>query len=288
LEAADRIDLDKLYRLWKWLENPGHARARKRFLRLKEYFKALLSKAPFSNITSKKELSLIDIMAGTGIAGIAFAAAHTARVEGASYKLAVLDLRREALSKVEKWISWSGLKGVNVKTIQGDARRLPEQVEEKYDVAIVWGDSLSHLNVRDLILLLSGIREILAENGIVLIEQWDMIPSILFENKYRNMNLEGEALTLHKGYNEETGTVEREVYDSRTMLHQGTLKTRLWEVATVAGYAWLFFRRVARDHYPDFLGRVRLETVVIAWEPRKEAPKWKDLWEEAKTFNKEL
>jgi len=274
--------MDKLFDLIKWeeWENPGEPSARKRFTRLRDYFKGLLVRKPFERLAGSERVRVLDVMGGTGIAGAAFLAAHRDLKGGrGEYKLAVVDARRKALGYAQRWLGHAGLQGVELSTITGDARRLPELLGgENYDVALVWGSSLPHIDVPGMILLLAGLRESLVEEGMALIEQYDLLPRLLFNNNYRSVLLEGEAITMHKGYNARTGSVHRVVYDARTMLYQGVMKTRIWEMSSVAGFAWLFFQNVYRDQYLEEPGGGRAATVVIASKPRSSAPSWEELW----------
>ena len=292
MDTTIGFSIDRLFELIQWgaLENPGEARARERFSKLRDYFQKLLGKKLFEKIAGSEQVRVVDVMGGTGIAGVAFLAAHRALRGGkGEYKLTVVDARRKALGYASRWLSHAGLQGVELSTIIGDARRLPELLGgEKYDVALVWGSSLPHVDVPGIILLLAGLRESIAEKGVALIEQHDLLPRLLFANNYKDVLLEGEAITMHRGYDPRTGSVERVVYDARTMLYQGIMRTRIWEMSTIAGYAWLFFKRVYRDHYLEQTGGGRAATVVIASEPRSNAPGWEELWGSLDEYYKPL
>ncbi len=277
MTITEGFSIDRYYELLKWPEDPGDPHARNRFQTIRNYFKNILSREFFNEIIGREEVRVLDLMGATGIAGVALLSAINDIVEEKKkFKLTVLDLRRKQLTRARRWIELAKLEGVQLEPIVGDVRRIPKTVEGEFDIALIWGSSLPHLNVRDLILLLAGVREVSASDGVIIIEQHDSLPRQLFSNNYMRVLLEGEALTIHKGYDPLSGWIERIVYDARTMLYQGIIRIRLWEIATVIGYLWIFYQDVLLDR---IIEDNKLLRILIGLKPREKTPSWNELWE---------
>ena len=274
---TEGFSIDRYYELLKWPDDPGDPQARMRFKIINEYFKKLLSYDSFKGLMEREEVEILDVMGSTGIAGAALLSAITeASGERKKARLTIIDLRRRPLTRARRWLELAKLEGVSLEAITGDAIRIPENVEGKYDVVISWGSSLPHLSVQGRILVLAGSRDVSKKDGLLILDQYDLLPGILFSNNYQRVMVEGEALTIHKGYDPMTGWIDRIVYDARTMLYQGIVRTRLWEMATVLGYLWIFYEDVIVD---KILEEGRIRTVIAGLGPRENAPGWKELWE---------
>jgi predicted O-methyltransferase YrrM len=121
-------------------------------------------------INSKKHLKIIELCSSTGIGGIALS--KVLIEHGNSVELKMLDARREAL---EKALDFS-LKELGFKAqIQVVDILKPDYLEGKYDIALMYGFSLSHFNPWEMIKILSSIQEIIVEDGILLMEERDRI-----------------------------------------------------------------------------------------------------------------
>jgi len=273
--SSQPVDLEVLYTLLKWPSSPGSPEALERFKRITEFaFQALSDPDIRGLLGGKSEIAVLDVMAASGIAGVAFAKAASSL--GYRVKLAVLDVRGSELRLAPEWLRVAGLEGVaELELVEGDATRLPEVLGGRvYDLVVCWGSSLPHLDVYDLILLLAGIREIQRENGVLVVEQFDLLPRILVGNAFEKVRVEGDLLTVFKEYDAWRGVQRRLVYKLPSLEYLGVVESRLWDVAQIAALTWLFYVNIKTYDFQDLK---RTSKVIIAYPPRRTAPRWREL-----------
>ncbi|BES81048.1 methyltransferase domain-containing protein [Pyrodictium abyssi] len=158
-----------------------------------------------AGLVERGSVAVLDVTAGSGIAGAAFAAA-LARL-GARVRLTATDLRRDVLEKVHGWLRLAGVEDrVEAETVVADAARLPEKLGCCFDLAVIWGSSLPHFSPWRLLLALASLRELQPRHGVLLVEQRDLLPRLLFNNLYARINVEyakedGRGVVgVHAGY----------------------------------------------------------------------------------------
>jgi hypothetical protein len=124
--------------------------------------------------------------------------------------LTVLDIRGEELGLAGEWLRLAGLTGwVRLRTLRGDATRLPEYFEAgSFNLIIAWGSPLGHLDVWRLPLLVAGAREVQAPHGALVAEQWDTLPKVLVNNSFRRVLVEGDIPHTLQGIRYPTGCPE--------------------------------------------------------------------------------
>jgi len=209
------VDLEVLYTLLKWPSSPSSPEALERFKRITEFALQTLSDPDIRGLLGgKSEIEILDVMAASGIAGVAFAKAVSSL--GYRVRLAALDVRGSEIRLAPEWLRVAGLEGVaELELVEGDATRLSEVLGGRvYDLVVCWGSSLPHLDVYDLILLLAGIREVQGENGVLVVEQFDLLPRILVWNAFEKVRVEGDLLTVFKEYDAWRGVQRRLTYSS--------------------------------------------------------------------------
>ncbi|WP_181933353.1 class I SAM-dependent methyltransferase [Pyrobaculum aerophilum] len=269
--------LEELYAALRWASRPGDPRAERRFIAIYVFMKSLAESGVFNDVVTGGRVKILDVMAASGIGGSALARVFVER--GCSAELYVTDLRAEELGLAPHWLS--GLK-VEVKTAVADATKLPEVFPgEKFDVVLAWGSSMAHLDVFQLPLLMAGAREIQPPAGILMIQQRDILPAVLFNNAYRHVRLEGDLLSIHKEHDWLRGIVVRYGYKMPELKYIGMYATRLWEVAQIVSYAWIFYKDVFVYDFVDPIAGP--SKVVIARKPRESAPAWRELLESLPT-----
>jgi len=151
-------ELERLYSRWGWPEDPSSREARERFNTLLEYAQAMAS-TKLAGLAEKCSVAVLDVAAGSGIAGAAFAAA-LARL-GARVRLTATDLRKGVLEWVHEWLRLAGVEDrVEAETVVADATRLPEKLGCCFDLALMWGSPLPHFSPWQLLLALAGLREL--------------------------------------------------------------------------------------------------------------------------------
>lgn len=266
--------LEELYAALGWATRPGDPRAERRFEAILAFMKSLAESGVLDDVITSGRAKVLDVMAASGIAGAALARALAER--GISVELYAADLRPEELGLSRAWLA--GVDRVEIKAAVADAAKLPEAFPgEKFDVVLSWGRSMAHLDVYRLPLFVAGARELQPPEGVLIIEQRDVLPDVLLTNSYRHVRLEGDVLYIHKEHDWLRGVVVRHAYKMPELKYLGIYATRFWEVAQVMSYAWIFYEDVsARDFLDPLYGPSK---VVVARRPRGGAPTWRQLAE---------
>ncbi len=273
--------LDGLYRHLTWHMRPSDPLARERFIVLQEVFRGLVQSRLSGLVESRNVVSVLDVAAGTGIAGAALASVLAGM--GKPVRLVVTDARGGDLEFAREWLKLAGSKNkVDVETLVADATRLVEKVEGCFDIALLWGSSIPHFSPWSLALIIAGIRDLQHESSALLIDQRDLLPQILFTNTYEHLHLTspvneetGEGLlAVHNGYDQLRGVVQKAYYKLPGLAFVGTSPTRLWDVPSIAAITWLFYQEI---HIESYKWRRELKAI-IAQKPRKNALSNKELW----------
>jgi len=117
---VDPENLEKLYRLFPWPEDPSSPEGRARYESAVSFFRELLGHPWLSELVSSPELSIVDVCGGTGIGGVALAKVLSEK--GSGVRLFVVDARESALRLAESF--GRAELGVPVEVRKLDAREL--------------------------------------------------------------------------------------------------------------------------------------------------------------------
>ena len=270
------VDLAEFYKLLRWHSRPNDPEARARFEVIKGFMKGLIARGILNEAIGSGKARVLDVMGASGIAGIALAWALASN--GVEAEVIVTDLRDEELGMADEWLRTTGLENsVKLETLRASATRLPEALgEREFDIIVLWGSSLPHLDVYDLHLFLAGARELQPRHGVILMEQSSLLPSILVYNMFKHILVKGDALTLFREYDDSRGVQRRLVYTLPELRYMGVIEARLWETSQVMAAAWIYYRRVKTLDYTE--GK-RSSKVIVARNPRAQAPSWRELFE---------
>ena len=184
--------------------------------RLEAQIKNLPGLLDFAGITLPKKPSILCLMAGSCIEGIAFARVYDAEVT-------CMDLQQRLLAKGLKEAKKRKLK---LHVVHGDVREPSKPVSGRFDLVTVLGQPLPHIGILDFDQTIVGVRKLIAKNGTFLIDQSDLIFRIL--PQYRDAlthSLEPPVFSIHRSFNARHGYFER-LYYSRTK--HDVYKTYLW------------------------------------------------------------
>ncbi len=256
------MSLEELYRYLNWRMNPEDEKARERFWRIVEFFEAISDKLPWGG-------RVLDVCAGTGIAGTALARATHARL------LTVLDARRDDLDAAEEWLRMAGV-NLKLETVQGDAKEMATFVDE-HDIAVLWGYTMPHFDPFDAVKLFANAALTLSDDGVFLIEDMDRVYWVLYRAGYRRFLVEGrrEAHTvasMHEGYDFMRGTFKRGYYLLPGLRKISDVNFHYWDLATQMAIGSVFFREYglisSDEHKIKGVG-----DVLYFRGPRKEAAK---------------
>ncbi len=131
-------DLERIYKLPIWSMKPNEPEAIDRFNSLRELFTYLVEKHSFfKEVLGREVIHVIDVAAGSGIAGAALA--HVLSGFGRRVKLLATDLREDDLFYVYEWLR--GTENVDVETMVCDASILYKclpQYRGSIDIALLW------------------------------------------------------------------------------------------------------------------------------------------------------
>ena len=244
------MSLEELYRYINWRMNPEDERARERFSRIAEFFESISDELPH-------EGKVLDICAGTGIAGAALAKATNAKL------LTLLDARKEDLEKAGEWLRIAGI-SPKLRLVQGDAREAASLVGE-HDIAVLWGYTMPHFDPFDAVKLFANAALTLSNDGIFMIEDGDRVYGILYRAGYRNFLIEGRRenctiASMHEGYDVVRGTFKRGYYILPGFKKISTVEFHYWDIATQLAIGSVFFREYKlirrNDHRVEGVGDV--------------------------------
>ncbi|MCD6196215.1 MAG: class I SAM-dependent methyltransferase [Staphylothermus sp.] len=268
--------LEKLYALNLWPMDPEDPVAIKRFEDIVSIFRYLYENHDFFEEISKlNTLRIIDLMAGTGIAGAAIAKSLVGL--GITPELTLVDIRRSDLEKVYQWLRKARIEDkVKVEIIESDIRELYLTLEDRkdyYDIALIWGSSAPHLNAWDMVKAYSNISYLLKPNGLLLMEEGDRVYGTFYLMGYKDFLIEGETkegklANIHSGYDWKRGVFKRYFCLLPGFKEIGELDLRYWDLAGLASLGWVFFKDV--DIVPRSIHRQqRVASVVLFKDPRK-------------------
>ncbi len=271
--------LDKIYRLL-WPMRPGDSGAIERFHHLTMEFTRLISSCePLRRLGERGVVRILELGSGTGIAGVALSKALHGM--GIGVDIDFTDIREGDLDAVEEWLETAGLKGIRHRRYVLDSRSIPKKLGgEEYDLVLFFGSPLPHLDVFEYILTVAGISQVLRRDGVYMVEQYNLGWELLRRRGFQEILLEnrlgeGEALiSIYTGYDEYRGVQERSYYRIPGMEYIGRMRSRLWDIASIIGINWIFFRNVEIRSFRD----IREARAIISWDTRKEKPGWEELY----------
>jgi len=268
------VDLEKLYEVAPWPMRPGDSKAQARFANIVELFNFLLDNHPFFKFLScKGYVRVLDVMAGSGIAGAALAKALTRR--NLKVNLTVSDVRSSDLQLVHEWLK--EVRGVEAETMVAEVSKIHEVMPGRakyYDIVLLWGLSTPHLDPWEMARTYSSICHLLSDSGVMAMDEADRIFNIFYKVGYKDFFVEGESkegltvATIHVGYDERRGMFKRATYTLPRFEEVATFGYRFWDLAGLSAMGWLFFKDV--DLIPPSAHKIPgLSHVMLLTEPRR-------------------
>jgi len=244
------LDLDKFYKIAPWPMRPSDPKAQARFAKILKLFTFLLGNHLFfQSVISKRLVKVLDVMAGSGIAGAALTKALM--LKDLKVDLTVSDVRSSDLQLVYEWLK--GVESVNVKTMAAEVSMVHEVMQKKakyYDIVLLWGLSTPHLDPWQIVKTYSSICYLLNDSGVMVMDEVDRIFNIFYRMGYKDFLVEGESekgvtvTSIHVGYDERRGVFKRATYTLPGFKKAATLDYRFWDLAGIAALGWLFFKDV--------------------------------------------
>ncbi len=243
-------DLSRLYGTGFWPSRPDDPAAIERFERAIKVLKYLLNTHPFmKRLCEINEVKLLDVAAGSGIGGAAFARAliecGADRVD-----LVAVDARPDDLGFVAEWVK--GLE-TRVRTRVAPVERLYEVLRNElrsFDAAIMWGGSAPHFNPYDMLRVYANVAELLKDDGVFIEQETDALHRVLFLMGYERIYAQKELpdgkvlVTVHHKYDAKRGTYYRGWYVIPGFHLIEELPVTFWFIGTLAGLGWSVFKDV--------------------------------------------
>jgi len=239
--------MEELYRYLRTFMDPNSERAQSRFIGLRSFFSWAVKEelVPYS-----RKLRILDLCAGTGIAGAALVEAL--REWGYESKLVLVDRRKEDLLRVEEWLSSETDVSAAVMDCLDDLTKLG-----KFDIALIFGYTMPHFDPLQAAELFRNIAGVLEPHGTLLLEELDRFGAFFYRRAYRDIvpEVRGEdytVISLDEGYNSMRGIIRRGYYKLPGWERIGEIETRYWDLAGLAGIGKALFEeaRIVRknDH----------------------------------------
>lgn len=253
------MSLEELYRYINWRMDLSDERAKERFEGIVEFFESISDRLPRNG-------RVLDLCAGTGIAGAALAKATNAKL------LTVLDARKEDLELAREWLKMAGI-SPELRTVQGDAREAAELVGE-HDIAVLWGYTMPHFDPFDAVRLFANVALVLSDDGVFMIEDGDRVYGVLYRAGYREFLIEGRRenytiASMHEGYDVLRGTFKRGYYVLPGFRKISDVDFHYWDIATQLAIGSIFFggyRLIRREEH----GNPKVGSLLYFRGPRKD------------------
>ena len=225
------MSLEEFYRYFRWWMEPDDPKARDRFHSIVRFFEEQEVEAS----------TILDLCAGTGIAGVAAAKAL------APSMVTLVDKREDDMVKVGQWMELAGVNS-SVMMVTGDVLNLPHLVG-RHDVALLWGHSMPHFDPFQAVRLFSGVALVLNEGGVFFVEETDRIKRFLYGSSYRDFLVEGRGddgrtVSLHEGYDVRRGVEKRGYYRLPGFEKIADMELRPWDLASQLALGGIFFEEV--------------------------------------------
>ncbi|ASJ00997.1 methyltransferase domain-containing protein [Thermococcus gorgonarius] len=233
------MSLEELYSYLRSYMDPDSETARKRYMALKAFFNWTVKK---TLLPDGRRLRILDLCAGTGIAGAALLEVLTEW--GVEASLTLVDKRKEDILKVESWLNGEREVYGAVMDCLDDLSKLGE-----FDVVLLWGYTMPHFDPYQAADLFTNVSRILTPSGVFMIEEMDRFGTFFYRKAYREIvpEVKGENYTvvsLDEGYDPLRGVIIRGYYRLPGWEKIGEIETRYWDLAGLAGMGKLVFERV--------------------------------------------
>jgi SAM-dependent methyltransferase len=258
------MSLDELYsHLWRKNMDPESEVAQRRYLSLRAFFNWAIKEAL---LPEGRKLRILDLCAGTGIAGAALL--ETLREWNVEGSLTIVDKRKDDLIKVDAWLEDEREVYGAVMDCLDDLKKLGE-----FDVVLLWGSTMPHFDPYQAADLFRNVAKILTPLGVLMLEETDRFGVFFYGRNYREIvpEAKGEDYTivsLDEGYNSLRGTIRRGYYKLPGWEKVGELDIRYWDLAGLAGMGRILFedgRIITRKEH----GVVGVSDVLYFRHPRR-------------------
>ena len=264
-------DIERIYKYLRWRMYQSDDVAIQRVENISNTFKKLFKEhKAYSSLRNKKEIKILELTCGSGIAGAAIS--KVLHDMGYNIHICFTDVRKEDLKYVDEWLEMLDLEDIDYTTIKVDAIEIDEHLDDNYDLIISWGSSIAHFDVFEYISMLSSIHELAKQDAVVMIEQANIGWRIMFNRSFERLVVEGGltedgkgVISIFAGYDPIKGVQLRQYYIVPEYKYIGMMKSRLWDISSLLGFLWIYFKNIdAIQHF-----EIRNTYILLAWDKRK-------------------
>lgn len=262
--------LEKLYRIFGWIEDIDTPEGRRRLERSIHVMSNIISHPSIAGLLERKgKIRILDVCSGMGVGFISLTKAIWQKYS-VDIEVTAVDLRKQALEKAAEYAARE--LGIKLQTYLHDVTRLWE-LGLKADIALLYGFSTPHFNPYDIVKLSAGVAETLDNDGVFLVEESDRVYSLYQRVGYKwvtpeRVDEENVVLSIEDGRVPRKGTNRRLIMDLVTG-ERVMSEIRLWDIAGTASILWCFFKHVDIFEY-----RSPYSGIIIAWRPRDVKASW--------------
>lgn len=243
--------VEQQYQSYTWSDNPNTEAGRKYFSRTQSEIKTLLKSGHLKkSIEQDRPLKILELMAGAGYGGIALA--RELDDMDISYELHLTDIREDVLGTAETFAA----------TIKGqpyvyscDVRTLAD-LQWQYDIVLIYGLSLPHLNPWEWMRFCQRIRDYLTDEGTLIVHETDRRLFDFIQQPYQKVAYAGkrdnkDIIHMHEGYNLFKGTIKRRYAELGTD-RQATNEAYYWGLAEVGAMMSATFGKISYQHVGNY------------------------------------
>ncbi|WFO74767.1 class I SAM-dependent methyltransferase [Desulfurococcaceae archaeon MEX13E-LK6-19] len=257
-------ELERIYRVFIFPEDPFSEEGRARYERALEEFNKIIEHTWVKNIMDTRDkVHVLDLCGGTGIGGVALA--KKIIEAGKNVELTIVDLRGSALEKAKEFCRRE--LGFEPRTVVWDARKVHE-LGLKVDLMLMYGLATPHFCPWDLLRVYASASLAISDDGVFIVEESDRFQTIFRRVGYKDILAEHVSedrivLTLHKSHDILTGYTTRVAVDLVTK-QASPMNVYFWDIASSATLLWIFFNDI------DFIQKpAKPSGYIIAYKPRK-------------------
>ena len=259
-------ELEDIYGVIPWPEDPWSEEGRTRFEKALKRFDKLTSHEWIGSIvSSRNHVRILDVCGGTGIGGIALA--KTLTESGRIVELTITDLRRTALQKA---LAFSKELGIKTRIEQIDALKIHE-TGEKYDIGLLYGCSTPHFNPWRIVKFLASVSSAITDDGVFVLDEVDRIYMFLVQGYWLLLPDEASkdrvVISMHSSYDPVRGEIKRLEFDL-VKRRKVELPLYFWGLAELMSIAWLFFEDIDFLRDEDSM-RGQCTGLIVAHKPRR-------------------
>lgn len=235
-------DVEKFYSSYVWYDDPFSKQGAEYYQQTLINMKQLVDADFFKKLLLKDSIKILELCAGVGYGGIAIS--KMLLNKGKDIELMVTDVRDKILVKAKKFGEQE--LSMNISTSIIDVK--DPQIESTYDIILIYGLSMPHINPWEASRLFHVASQYLASDGLFVIHETDRRLLEFLERDYQKIALAGNdnqpLVNVHSGYDLLRGTIQRTYYGLNRMVSPATTDAFFWSIAELSSLMWTAFEDI--------------------------------------------